>query len=387
MHLPLHYLKHSRLLLAANAIPVVGVLTGQWYLSDILLIYWLESAVIGIFNVCKMLIAGSWVEVPLKLILIPFFIFHYGMFMFGHYTVLSGIVSGNMQYLANPNLQLIFPLWPAILGMFINHGTNFINYVRQGSWRHEFAGALMFKPYGRIMLMHFLVIIGAILVTEIGQFMGLIIIIAVLKTIGDLIGQRWDSSIKVSNVSHTPKLATPIPLKYITLLFGIISVAIFGSLIFFFVTSLFGLNQYRPSTTPSTTSHVQDSRAHYAVTYDSSLWHLTATPETVPHLAEYENLELKLTNTPHTYVFFRPHLKQQCSVLGRPNTYQWWTTHEQTILNQHPAIKFSGEEQYYYHEAWWVTIPSGCLKIGIFDATGYPHQQIISDLLIQTKFE
>jgi hypothetical protein len=41
-------------LLVNNLIPLFGVLYLDWELYSIILIYWLENAVIGIFNVPKM---------------------------------------------------------------------------------------------------------------------------------------------------------------------------------------------------------------------------------------------------------------------------------------------------------------------------------------------
>ena len=42
-------------LVAANAVPLVGVLVFHWTVFPILLLYWCENVVVGAFNVLRML--------------------------------------------------------------------------------------------------------------------------------------------------------------------------------------------------------------------------------------------------------------------------------------------------------------------------------------------
>ena len=46
-------------LILANAVPILGVLFLGWTVFPLVLVYWLENAVIGGFNVAKMLLARS----------------------------------------------------------------------------------------------------------------------------------------------------------------------------------------------------------------------------------------------------------------------------------------------------------------------------------------
>ena len=73
-------------LLIANVLPLFGVLFLGWKIFPLLVLFWLENVVVGVFNVFKMLVAsptspGQWVA---KLGMIPFFCFHYGMFTLVH---------------------------------------------------------------------------------------------------------------------------------------------------------------------------------------------------------------------------------------------------------------------------------------------------------------
>ena len=46
-------------LVAANAIPLAGVLWFGWNVWTILIVYWLENGIVGVYNVLKMLKAEA----------------------------------------------------------------------------------------------------------------------------------------------------------------------------------------------------------------------------------------------------------------------------------------------------------------------------------------
>ena len=85
-------------LLIANAIPLVGVLILGWSVWTILILYWLENGVVGVFNVLKMTRAegptvegsarwrvnGRPADQLTRAEMIPFFIMHYGIFWLVH---------------------------------------------------------------------------------------------------------------------------------------------------------------------------------------------------------------------------------------------------------------------------------------------------------------
>src|SRR5205823_4388634 len=73
-------------LVAANLVPLAGVLFFGWSVFATLLLFWVENVIVGGFNVLRMLWAQPdnpliWVA---KAGTIPFFIFHYGMFTTVH---------------------------------------------------------------------------------------------------------------------------------------------------------------------------------------------------------------------------------------------------------------------------------------------------------------
>ncbi|HEX5013490.1 MAG TPA: DUF6498-containing protein [Candidatus Limnocylindrales bacterium] len=76
-------------LLIANAIPLVGVLFFGWSLITILVLYWLENCIVGLWNVPRIALARGLDPVNnvvtqaqnTKAFIIPFFFIHYGMGM------------------------------------------------------------------------------------------------------------------------------------------------------------------------------------------------------------------------------------------------------------------------------------------------------------------
>ena len=99
----------SFVLVAANLVPLFGVAFFNWDLLAILLLYWTESVIIGALNVLRIIacqnedVTDGTVQPEnmdlspeefrkqyplsakgLKIILVPFFIVHYGGFCFGH---------------------------------------------------------------------------------------------------------------------------------------------------------------------------------------------------------------------------------------------------------------------------------------------------------------
>ena len=91
------------LLLLANVAPLVGILFLEWSLFAVLFFYWLETVVVGIVNIPKMLMAqgsdkkldiaieGAELSIQhelmywsMKALLIPFFVVHFGMFVSVH---------------------------------------------------------------------------------------------------------------------------------------------------------------------------------------------------------------------------------------------------------------------------------------------------------------
>lgn len=199
-------------LILANLIPLAGVVLFEWDVLAILLLYWSESVIIGVLNVLRMIIcqsnnilqglvpqlAGRTVPAQLssrlpkisadvfKLILIPFFIVHYGMFCFGHLTFVLAIFSDNgLNLRSGSALAELWEksFWIAVAAVFASHLFSFFtNYIGAGEYKKVSLFTLMHRPYGRIIAMHLAIVLGAGLVMWLGSPVPMLLILIVVKT-------------------------------------------------------------------------------------------------------------------------------------------------------------------------------------------------------------
>lgn len=227
--------RSALLLLAANAIPLVGVAFFDWSLLTILVLYWLENGIVGFWNVPRILMAqGSMVptlpDMPEsaaraatspasppgtagmaamgtamhrlagvgRVGLALFFTVHYGIFWsvhgvfvfalpafgdgfglgdgFGADGGTSGFGGLEWSYVAL-----------AAAALFISHGASFVlNYIGRGEYRTASPSRQMASAYGRVIVLHLTIILGALVVAVLGAPIGALLILVGLKTAFDL---------------------------------------------------------------------------------------------------------------------------------------------------------------------------------------------------------
>jgi hypothetical protein len=180
-------------LVAANALPLVGVITLHWTVFSIILLYWCENVVIGAFNVLKMALADPR-NVPgdaLKLFLIPFFIVHYGIFTMVHgmfVLVLFGPRTGDAPGPASLVAALgQAGIWYAVLAVAASHGFSFVhNYLAGGEFRRASPQVLMSQPYSRVVVLHISILAGGFLTNAVGAPTLALLVLIALKTAIDL---------------------------------------------------------------------------------------------------------------------------------------------------------------------------------------------------------
>jgi hypothetical protein len=157
-------------LIAANLVPLVGAAFFGWKLSDVMVLYWAESAVIGVFNVCKIAVVGRW----LALLAAPFFISHFGAFMAVHFLFLYGLfIQGPGDWSGGDLvdvLRVFTELWPALTVLFASHALSFfMNFLGRNEYRDRTMENLMSEPYSRIVFMHLVLIFGGGLTLILGE--------------------------------------------------------------------------------------------------------------------------------------------------------------------------------------------------------------------------
>lgn len=182
-------MRHLRLsslaLIAANLIPIFGVFYWGWDVSAILILYWLENLVIGALNVPKIWLAqGERVQ---KLFLIPFFIFHFGMFCFGHGHALESLFDIDLS----PAMLGESTIKWALISMGLSHGFSMmVNFFGRQEYLNRTANKQMNMPYVRIFIMHLVVVLGGMLVKSFGAPIMALAVLVVIKIIIDLVAHR-----------------------------------------------------------------------------------------------------------------------------------------------------------------------------------------------------
>jgi hypothetical protein len=175
-------------LFAANLAPIYGVTFLGWEAFPLILLFWVENVIIGVYNVLKMLIAtpGDSLKWLPKLFYIPFFCLHYGIFTFVHGVFVFGLLGGYFRKGApSPDgmvvLQTIlnYHLEWAILGLVVSHGISFVlNYIGRSEYRQSTIMHLMEQPYGRVIVMHLTILGGGFLMMVLhSPIVGLILLV------------------------------------------------------------------------------------------------------------------------------------------------------------------------------------------------------------------
>lgn len=195
-------------LVAANLLPLALVLAGYGDVGGLVVLYWAENVAIGFYTVLRMLMArgGSAGEKWSKTV---FFCVHYGGFCFVHGVFVTTLflspeqleairalprwsgfgvfvqqlwLGANVMGLFSP-VALLLPL----LALFASHGVSFYtNYMRNGRYLTSRPDDSFWRPYPRIVLLHFCIIGGGFLIASHGSTVPLLAALVIGKTLIDL---------------------------------------------------------------------------------------------------------------------------------------------------------------------------------------------------------
>lgn len=199
-------------ILLVNSIPFIGVLFWGWQVFPLMLLFWLENIVLGVFNAIKMLFAAgdassashdnkeqSFRNTPIKaqislenIALTLFFCFHYGMFCFVHGVFVFALFASPEGF-SNPFGQqgifidtLLLLRW-ALLAIVL-HPLIFLimDYFGKGHYRHTKLIEQMHEPYGRIMILHVTIVFSGYLLMQLGMPSISLVLLIIFKTLVDL---------------------------------------------------------------------------------------------------------------------------------------------------------------------------------------------------------
>jgi len=192
-------------LVLANAVPMVGVVGFGWDLHSLLVVYWLESGVIGAATVAKIRRAeggDSSDGLPLiqfngqpidsfvgraNWLIAAFFVFHYGVFWIVHgvFVLAFPIVFPSLDP-ASPAIVAV-----AAVGLAAYHVVSYYaNYVAGGEYERSGPVTLMFEPYRRVFVLHLTVVLGGFAIAPFGAPVGALVVMVLAKTVLDLRG-HW----------------------------------------------------------------------------------------------------------------------------------------------------------------------------------------------------
>lgn len=171
------------LLVLVNLIPLAGVVLFGWSVGALMLLYWMETVVIGVLNVPKILTAGmdssggGWRRGG-PVFIAAFFIVHFGGFNVGHFSFLRAFFD-----LPRVDTALMVSLG----GLALSHAFSlFANWFGKGEYAGVSANAQMFKPYGRVAVMHVVILVGGVLSEALGAPVMALALLVALKTAMDL---------------------------------------------------------------------------------------------------------------------------------------------------------------------------------------------------------
>lgn len=193
-------------ILVSNVLVIVFAVIEGWSLGSMMVIYWVQSVVIGIFHVFRMLLLRSFctegftsngTRVPEnakgKRSTAIFFAFHYGFFhlIYGFFLI-AGTATGADDAAAatTPAAEpsplagwFDGPFWfvISVLGFVAGHAYSFYQNVRADLERRPNLGVMMFMPYARILPMHLTLILGSLA----GAGFGSMLLFSGLKTGAD----------------------------------------------------------------------------------------------------------------------------------------------------------------------------------------------------------
>ena len=204
------------LLVAVNLVPLIGVAFWGWSLMLILVLYWVESGIVGVVNIFKIARAdGSLIPglpaggAPVRIsgmaemmgrgALIGFFVMHYGIFWAVHgvfvflLPAFASMPSASGETLGSGPGPMDFGALPldglalsAALLAASHVVSYFTNYLGRGEYRRATPAGQMMSVYGRVVVLHVTIIGGAFVIAAFGTPIAALVLLIGLKTLLDL---------------------------------------------------------------------------------------------------------------------------------------------------------------------------------------------------------
>jgi hypothetical protein len=219
-----HYLLHPStiLLVAAELFPLVGVAFWHWDAFLLLMLYWMDTAIIAFWTIARVATTPREGLSNLRInsggksssspwAVAPFFAVHAGAFMAVHFLFLWVIFSGAWARRIHGPVDFVQViiidnrLWLPLAGLMLSRGMSFLFHVIRPQTLQRIEQALFRRPvrlaaraptgsvggeivalYARVVIMQMAIIFGAFLSTLLGTMAPFVILI-LLKTVADVV--------------------------------------------------------------------------------------------------------------------------------------------------------------------------------------------------------
>lgn len=195
-------------LITVNLFPLIGVLLFDWDALMVVIFYCIETFIIGLFNVLKMI--RSDVDAPtaqevnlsknqetlsnlhsepgcLKFFLVPFFIVHYNIFVIaqGFAIIVISVEFFNSEMGVDNFLSYDFII--NVILIVLSHAYSYYkNYILKKEYKKISVSVLMFLPYKRVIIQQVTVIFGTFLILMFEASLGYLILLIGLKLFFDI---------------------------------------------------------------------------------------------------------------------------------------------------------------------------------------------------------
>jgi Family of unknown function (DUF6498) len=199
-------------LLFANLVTIVLAIIGNWDAATTIFIFWAQSVIIGIFTIASIVGADTMAikadmdarhkergeEIVLdprrvrkhQYMLAAMFFFHYGIFHLAYYDFI--INEGILGWVDLAG----YGIWISCAVFFLNHLYSFLFYRTRERRGEEYVNDMFIGPYFRIVPMHLIIFIGAVVIIILTIFgitstLPVLVIFLVFKTAADLAMHLW----------------------------------------------------------------------------------------------------------------------------------------------------------------------------------------------------
>ena len=189
-------------IIVTGLIPIWGVLHYGWDAVQIVILFWIETLIVGVFTWLRVREAERNPGDPGPFKVSSFFVVHYGLFWLVHGVLVWVLV---LVFMAGVGWSGAWSstvgdqtFWLALIGVGLMQTMIYWrDWARPEAWRGADPSTEMFKPYGRVVALHLLVIAGFWVITLTGGARNLVIVLCAAKVVVDVAIALWQSGWRV----------------------------------------------------------------------------------------------------------------------------------------------------------------------------------------------